>query len=109
MQACVQWKQVQWRPHVGAGEAKMGREEGNPCIAVGSVGELSAARQVLKGAELAPGTLATLHALTDLEKMPPLQRSPSIRSHVCCSTFVSREPMCHVRFWAHCDLGDWWR
>ena len=35
----------------------------------------SAARQALEGAELAPGMLATLRALTDPEKRPPLPRS----------------------------------
>ena len=37
---------------------------------------MHAARRALEGAELAPGTLATLHALTDPEKRPPLPRSP---------------------------------
>ena len=38
------------------------------------VGELSAARQALEGAAFAPGTLATLAALTDLEKRSPFPR-----------------------------------
>ena len=38
------------------------------------VGELSAARQALEGAALAPGNLATLRALTDPAKRPPFPR-----------------------------------
>ena len=38
------------------------------------MGELSAARQALDGAPVAPGTLATLRALTDPEKRPPTAR-----------------------------------
>ena len=38
------------------------------------VGELSAARQALEGAPVAPGTMATLRALTDPERRPPLPR-----------------------------------
>ena len=40
------------------------------------VGELSSARQVLESADLAPGNLSTLRALTDPEKRPPLPRDP---------------------------------
>ena len=38
------------------------------------LGELSHARQVLEGAELAPGKQATLDALQDEERRPPLPR-----------------------------------
>ena len=38
------------------------------------MGELSAARQALDGAHVAPGTQATLRALTDPEKRPPTAR-----------------------------------
>ena len=40
------------------------------------LGELSAARQALEGAAVAPGTLATLAALTNPEKRPPVPRQP---------------------------------
>ena len=39
-----------------------------------NLGELSAARQALEGASLAPGTHATLRALTDPERRPPMPR-----------------------------------
>ena len=56
---------------------KWGREEGKPCIAVGSDGGVECCPPgFVEGAEVAPGTLATLHALTDPEKRPPLPRSP---------------------------------
>ena len=42
----------------------------NRALQLVQMGELSAARHVLEGAGLAPGTLATLHALTDAEKRP---------------------------------------
>ena len=38
------------------------------------LGELSAARRVLEGARLAPGTEETLQVLRDPEKRPPLPR-----------------------------------
>ena len=38
--------------------------------------ELSSGRQALEGAELAPGTLATLAALTDPDRRPPEPREP---------------------------------
>ena len=38
------------------------------------MGELSAARQALEGAPVAPGTMATLRVLTDPERRPPLPR-----------------------------------
>ena len=38
------------------------------------LGEVSAGRQALEGAELAPGTQATSHALCDREKRPPILR-----------------------------------
>ena len=37
----------------------------------GHMGEVSSARQALKGAVLAPGTQATLQELTDARKWPP--------------------------------------
>ena len=40
------------------------------------VGELSSARQALEGAELAPGSNATLTALKDPSKRPPVPRDP---------------------------------
>ena len=40
------------------------------------MGELSAARQALEGAPLAPGTHATLRALTDPERRPAFPREP---------------------------------
>ena len=40
------------------------------------LGELSAARQALEGAAVAPGTLATLAALTNPEKRPPVPKQP---------------------------------
>ena len=40
------------------------------------LGELLAARQALEGAAVAPGTLATLAALTNPEKRPPVPRQP---------------------------------
>ena len=40
------------------------------------MGELSAARQALEGAPVAPGTMSTLRALTDPEKRPPRPRAP---------------------------------
>ena len=39
-------------------------------------GELSAARQALEGAAVAPGTLATLAELTNPERCPRLPRQP---------------------------------
>ena len=41
-----------------------------------SIGELSAARQALEGASVAPGTLRTLQELTNPEKRPAWPRSP---------------------------------
>ena len=41
-----------------------------------SMGELSAARQALEGASVAPGTLCTLRELTNPEKRPAWPRSP---------------------------------
>ena len=43
---------------------------------VGRLGELSCGRQALEGAELAPGTLATLRELTDPAKRPSRPREP---------------------------------
>ena len=40
------------------------------------LGELSAGRQALEGAEVAPGTLRTVAALTDPDKRPALPREP---------------------------------
>ena len=40
------------------------------------VGELSSARQALKGAHLAPGNEATLRQLTDASRRPPQPREP---------------------------------
>ena len=40
------------------------------------LGELSAGRQALDGAELAPGNLATLAQLTNPERRPPVPRDP---------------------------------
>ena len=40
------------------------------------LGEMSAGRQALEGAELAPGTQATLDALCDRERRPPVPREP---------------------------------
>ena len=40
------------------------------------MGELSAARQALEGAPMAPGTHATLRALTDPERRPAFPREP---------------------------------
>ena len=40
------------------------------------MGELSSGRQALEGAELAPGTLATLAALSDPERRPLKPRDP---------------------------------
>ena len=48
-----------------------------------SVGELSAAGQALEGAALVPGTVATLAALTDPEKRPPLHRHTGAESRGC--------------------------
>ena len=48
-------------------------------------GELSHARQVLEGAELAPGNQATLDALQDEERRPPLPRGalpPDLAHHM---------------------------
>ena len=42
--------------------------------------ELSAARQALEGAPVAPGNTAILRALTDLEKRPPLPREELSRA-----------------------------
>ena len=39
-------------------------------------GELSAARQALEGAAMAPGNWSTLRTLTDPERRPPLPRQP---------------------------------
>ena len=44
------------------------------------MGELFAARQALEGAPVAPGNMATLRALTDLEKRPPLPREELSRA-----------------------------
>ena len=44
------------------------------------MGELSAARQALEGAPVAPGNMATLRALTDPEKRPPLPREELSRA-----------------------------
>ena len=46
----------------------------NRALSLVQMGELSAARQALDGAPIAPGTLATLRALTDPEKRPPSAR-----------------------------------
>ena len=43
----------------------------NRALSLVQMGELSAARQALDGAPIAPGMLATLCALTDPEKRPP--------------------------------------
>ena len=40
------------------------------------LGELSSARQALEGAEVAPGNLATLGALTDTTRRPAVPREP---------------------------------
>ena len=40
------------------------------------LGEVSAGRQALEGAELAPGKQATLHALCGRERRPPIPREP---------------------------------
>ena len=44
------------------------------------MGELSAARQALEGAPVAPGNMAILRALTDPEKRPPLPREELSRA-----------------------------
>ena len=46
----------------------------NRALSLVQMGELSAARQALDGAPIAPGTLATLRVLTDPEKRPPSAR-----------------------------------
>ena len=43
------------------------------------VGELSAARQVLEGASMAPGTIAILRELTDPHRRPPVPREEMTR------------------------------
>ena len=43
------------------------------------VGELSAARQALEGASMAPGTIATLRELTDPDRRPPVPREGKSR------------------------------
>ena len=43
------------------------------------VGKLSAARQALEGASMAPGTIATLRALTDPDRRPPVPREEMSR------------------------------
>ena len=40
------------------------------------LGEISAGRQVLESARVAPGTLATLCALTNQQRRPPVPREP---------------------------------
>ena len=47
------------------------------------LGELSV-RQALEGATVAPGDLATLRALTDPDRRPPLQRVPLSREVMEC-------------------------
>ena len=46
-----------------------------PALSLVQMGELSAARQALEGASLAPGNLATLGMLTDPTRRPPVPRS----------------------------------
>ena len=40
------------------------------------LGEISAGRQALESGKVAPGTLATLRALTDPDRRPPVPREP---------------------------------
>ena len=55
------------------------------------LGELSAGRQALEGASLAPGTNATLRALTNQLKRPPGPREP-----LPDDLFVRRDPSVHL-------------
>ena len=59
------------------------------------VGELSSARQALEGAALAPGTQATLDAMSDATRRPPHLRtplSPEVLEHVPRREFELDEP-----------------
>ena len=59
------------------------------------VGELSAARQALEGAALAPGNQATLDLLTDATRRPPHLRtplSPEVLGHTPIREFELDEP-----------------
>ena len=66
------------------------------------MGELSSARQALEGATLAPGMEATLNALRDLAKRPPVPRAPLPRELVTmnlerCSTLTRLSLGCQAR------------
>ena len=59
------------------------------------VGELSAARQALEGAAVAPGNQATLDLLTDATRRPPHLRtplSPEVLGHTPIREFELDEP-----------------
>ena len=51
-----------------------GVQRASRAMSLVQVGELSAARQALEGAALAPGSLATSRILTDSERRPPVPR-----------------------------------
>ena len=76
---CVVMKLL-WRVAVGAARAendmpsRISRAE-----ALVHMGELSSARQALEGSALAPGSEATLNALRDPLKRPPVPRDPMPR------------------------------
>ena len=52
------------------------RDRASRALRLAQLGELSAARQALEGAQLAPGDLTTLRALTDPDRRPPVPREP---------------------------------
>ena len=66
------------------------------------VGELSAARQALEGASMAPGTIATLRELTHPDRRPPVPREemsrvvaeaqPAERFHLASEEFLTASP-----------------
>ena len=68
---------VCWRRHQGDND-NVARRAAH-AMSLTQMGEMSAARQALEGAAVAPGTLSTLRALTDPEKRPPLPRTPLSR------------------------------
>ena len=52
------------------------QDRASRALRLAQLGELSAARQALEGAQLAPGDLTTLRALTDPDRRPPVPREP---------------------------------
>ena len=83
--SCSERAPLQRRPHIhnqSVGGARQDHDDDDDArtsaraMSLTQMGELSAARQALEGAPVAPGTMSTLRALTDPEERPPLPRAP---------------------------------